>query len=456
MTLNDQLEELAKNYRNMSASRKLAIIDGLPAGARELLATEWRFLARPEQYRPSCDDWFIWLYLGGLGSGKTWTGANFIVDLVMRGYRRPMLVGRTAADIRDTMIRGPSGLIATCERLGIAYDYKPSVRRFDFIDYDCYAILYSAEEPDQFRGPEHDCAWADELCAWNKEESWDLLLTRLRHGDNPRLFVSTTPQVTTPLLSILRDAKNGSIEGNTFVSRGDEVIDVEANCWVTTGSTFRNKGHLAPQLLDMLKSKYEGTRFEQQELYGQLLLEVDGALWTYDQLQELRSQPPPREKFSKVVLAVDPAVTTGESSDETGIVVVGKDLDGGLWVLADYSVRKGFDKCLPQIDRAYQEWKPDLLVAETNQGGDLVKNTLIAGGQLPPYKAVRATKGKYVRAEPVAMKYDQNKVKHAYGLDKLEAQMITFTPDMKVSPDRVDALVWGMTELVLSIDTLWI
>lgn len=373
---------------------------------------------------PPVGDWRTWLILAGRGFGKTRTGAETVRARVEAGAAtRVALVGQTAADVRDVMIEGESGILAVSPPW-FEPKYEPSKRRLTWPN-GAIATAYSADEPRQLRGPQHDFAWADELASWATPEAWDQLMFGLRLGSDPRVIVTTTPRPTRIIRELLADPTTHA----------------------TRGSTYDNRANLAPAFFEQIIRKYEGTRLGRQELHAEVLDDVPGALWTRAMLDATRTRTAPPE-LTRVVVAIDPAVTSGEDSDETGIVTVGKDAAGEYHVLADRSCRMTPDGWARRAVAAFDEHNADRIVAEVNNGGDLVEATLRTVRRNIPYAKVHASRGKRVRAEPIAALYEQRRVHHYGDLAQLEDQMVTFTPDgMDGSPDRVDALVWALTEL---------
>ena len=388
----------------------------------------WLGYRRPGQVPPR-GDWRAWLILAGRGWGKTRTGAEWVVDRVEDGHRRIALVGATAADVRDVMVEGESGLMA------VAPDdmrplYEPSKRRITFPG-GAICTTYSADEPDRLRGPQHDAAWADELAAWRYPGAWDQLMFGLRLGDDPRCVVTTTPRPTKQIRELLAAATTA----------------------VTRGSTYDNAANLAPAFMESILAKYEGTRLGRQELYAEILDDVPGALWTLAMLDAARAGcPSPIPQAERLVVAVDPAITSGEDSDETGIIVAGR-RGKEAYVLADLTCRLSPDGWARRAVAAYHEHKADRIVAEANQGGDMVRSVLRTVDPTVPVKLVHATRGKRVRAEPIAALYEQGRVFHAGVFAEMEDQLVTWTPDSPTSPDRLDALVWALTDLDLSRPT---
>jgi len=390
-------------------------------------------LARPEQIEPD-GEWRAWLILAGRGWGKTRTGAEWVRWRIAHGAKRVALVGPTAADVRDVMVEGESGLLAVCRDDAVQPTYEPSKRRVTFPEGSAIApegamcTTYSADEPDRLRGPQHDAAWCDELAAWRYPEAWDQLQFGLRLGTDPRCIVTTTPRPTREIRDL--------VAADTTV--------------VTRGSTFDNADNLAPAFLERILAKYEGTRLGRQELYAEILDDVPGALWNRRMLEAaLAAWPKDEPDMQRVVVAIDPAVTSGEDSDETGIIVAGRTGPRG-YVLADYTCRMSPDGWARRAVEAYHQHQADRIVAEANQGGDMVKTVLRTVDPSVPVRLVRATRGKRVRAEPVAALYEQGRVAHAQVFTELEEQLLTWTPDSPTSPDRLDALVWAITDLDLA------
>lgn len=399
----------------------------------DALANSWRLQARPEQLPPA-GDWSTWLILAGRGWGKTRTGAEWTQERVLLGEAgRIALVAPTAADARDVMVEGPSGLLAIAPD-GMRPTYEPSRRRLEWPN-GALAYTFSAEEPDRLRGPQFDAAWCDELAAWKDGRStWDQLQFGLRLGRKPRACVTTTPRP----IAILRE----------LLARGDVVT--------TRGGTLDNQENLAPGFLAALQSRYGGTRLGRQELSGELLEDVAGALWTRDMIDAAQVRNVP--EMVRVVVAVDPSGTRGASDggDEVGIVVAGKGVDGIAYVLADRTCKLSPDGWGRRAVEAYREFSADRIVAERNFGGAMVESVIRQVDRNVAYREVTASRGKTARAEPVAALYEQNRVKHVAGLSDLEDQLCAMTAGGFVgdgSPDHADALVWAITELMVEIRT---
>ena len=402
-----------------------------PAEAGALLY-DWSFWARPAQLPPA-GNWRVWMLLAGRGFGKTRTGAELVRARVAASTaRRLALVAPTAADARNVMVEGESGILA----ISPPWDrprYEPSKRRLTWPN-GAIATLYSADEPERLRGPQHDATWCDELGSWRYPEAWDMLMLGLRLGSDPRVVVTTTPRPTKLIRTLIADP--------TAV--------------VTRGSTYENRTNLAPAFLQQIIRKYEGTRLGRQELEAEILDDMPGALWTRGVIEASRASTAPT--LIRVVVAIDPAATSSEDADETGIIVAGRDGQGQGWVLADASGRYPPAEWAKTAIAAYRAHRADRVVAEVNNGGEMVEATLRVIDPNVSFSAVRAARGKLTRAEPVAALYEQGRVHHLGVFPQLEDQMCGFVPAdhgdfgshlTGGSPDRVDALVWALTDLLL-------
>jgi phage terminase large subunit-like protein len=385
--------------------------------------------------KPPPGDWRVWLLLAGRGFGKTRTGAEFVRAQVEAGRaRRIALVAPTALDARSVMVEGESGLLS----IGPSQErpaYEPSLHRLTWKRYGAVATLFSADEPNRLRGPQHDLAWCDELAAWRYPQAWDMLMFGLRlagpGGGDPRAIVTTTPRPIRLIRELLADPK---------------VV-------VTRGRTADNAAHLAPAFLDQIVRRYEGTRLGRQELDGELLDDMPGALWTHGLIDAARVTAHP--DLVRIVVAIDPAATSGEHADETGIIVAGRDAAGHGYVLADASGHHPPVEWAKLAVAAYHAQHADRIVAEVNNGGEMVAAMLRLTDPNVPFTAVHAAHGKVARAEPVAALYEQGRVHHLGAFAPLEDQMCAFSADFNrdiagYSPDRVDALVWALTELFLN------
>jgi phage terminase large subunit-like protein len=390
---------------------------------------EW--WARANQLPPA-GDWLVWLMLAGRGFGKTRAGAEWCRMQIAAGHGRLALVAATAADVRDVMIEGQSGILAISPPWARP-QYEPSKRRLVWSN-GAQATAYSADEPERLRGPQHDAAWCDEIGAWRYPEAWDMLMFGLRLGPHPRVCVTTTPRPT----KLIRELLTAS------------------TTTVTRGSTFDNQSNLPASFFDQILRRYEGTRLGRQEIYAELLEDVPGALWTHESIERDRLPYGYRlPNLQRVVVAIDPAMTSGEDADETGIIVAGKDWNGHGYVLADVS---GHYQPIEWARAAIAQYsnperKADRIVAEINAGGEMVENTIRMVDPNVAYTPVHASRGKVIRAEPVSALYEQRRIHHVGNFPELEAQMTSFTVDidrdMAGSPDRVDALVWAFSELLV-------
>ena len=390
-----------------------------------LIRLKWIKSARPKQITPK-GDWSIWLILAGRGWGKTLTGAH---DMAWYGLKNPdsrlAIVAPTFADGRDTCIEGESGLLSVLNDNVIA-NYNRSLGELQLKNGSRYKT-FSSDTPERLRGPQHHRAWCDELGSWKYSETWDQMMFGLRLGEDPRVIVTTTPKP----IPIIKE-----------LSKKDNVF-------MTSGSTFENKDNLADSSLKQLKEKYEGTRLGRQELYAEVLEDLEGSLWNREMIDKAMIKY--NEKlpdFKRVIVAVDPAVTANKTSDETGIVVCAIDFKGKFYILNDLSGKYSPDTWAKKAVEAYESYKADKIIAEVNNGGDLVQKVVKTIDPNVSYKAVRATRGKFVRAEPIAALYEQNRVKHIERFSSLEDQLCSYNPEISSqSPDRLDALVWGLTEL---------
>ena len=366
----------------------------------------------------------------GRGFGKTRTGAEWVVSEVKAGRARSVaLVAPTAADGRDTMVELGESSILKISPPWFMPCYEPSKRRVTWPN-GAVGTLFSADEPERLRGPQHDLAWADEVAAWLRaQEAWDQLMFGLRLGDNPRCAATTTPKPT----KLIRD----------LLSRvGQDVV-------VTGGSSYENRANVAGAWLEDIIRRYEGTRLGRQELLAELLDDAPGALWQRARIDELRVVQAP--ELARVVIAIDPAASSNEDSSETGIVAMGKGVDGHGYILADRSCRMSPNGWGTRAVTAFDEFAADRVVGEVNNGGDMVESTVRTVRSNIPFRKVHATRGKRVRAEPIAALYEQGRIHHVGFFPELEDQLCTWLPEgVDWSPDRLDAMVWAATELELA------
>ena len=392
----------------------------------QALLYEWRnFWARPKQI-PPITNWFICLYLAGRGYGKTKLSSEWIRWKVETGQaRRIALVARTAADVRDVLVRGDSGILA-CAPPNDRPKYEPSKRLLTWAN-GAIAHCYSADEPDLLRGPQHDTAACDEVATWSKPEAWSNLLLGLRLGNRPQLLATTTPKPTKLIRELV-----------SKYEQGDKSIEL------VKGSTYENRVNLAASFFDSVVSAYEGTRIGRQEIEGELLLDVVGALWKYDWIAENRVDKTP--ELQRIVVAIDPATTANPDSDYTGITVAGKGNDAEYYVLASEQVKLSPQGWAKRALDLFDQYEADRIIAERNNGGDMVAQTIRTLRSTAPLKTIHASRGKTVRAEPAVALYEQNKVHHCGIFNELENQQTTF-PVACENDDLVDSLVYALSEL---------
>jgi len=413
---------LAERLAALPEPELQAIVRGLTDEEATALLYDWNVWARPSQLPPP-GIWRTWLIMAGRGFGKTRTGAETVIDRVRRGVsKRVGLIAPTAADARDVMVEGESGILA-CSPPDFRPIYEPSKRRITWPN-GAVATLYSAEEPDRLRGPQHDLIWADEPAAWKYPETWDMAMFGLRLGQDPRVIATTTPRPTRMIRDLVADPSTA----------------------VTRGTTYENARNLAPAFLDTIVKKYEGTRLGRQELNGEILDDNPGALWKRSVIENLRVREHPH--LIRIVAGVDPAVTSDPQSAETGIVVAGIAADGHCYVLADASLQGSPLTWATAVKRVYDVHRVDRVIGEQNNGGELVEANVRTVDPLISYKGVWASRGKQTRAEPISSLYEQGRVHHVGMFPVLEDQMCDWAPDSgDRSPDRMDALVWALTAL---------
>lgn len=426
------------------AAKKLGaarLLESLSKDELDQLQYCWPAWARPEQLPPD-GDWLTWLVLAGRGFGKTKAGAEWVRRFA---YENPgcriALIGRTAADVRTTMLEGPSGLLSISPP-DFAPNHEPSKTKLTWPN-GSIALTFSAEEPKGLRGPQFHAAWCDELAAWPTTDNEDgqpgvpAAWTQLQYGmrlpgAQPRIVVTTTPRPTKVIRDLIADASTS----------------------VTRGSTFDNAANLSAEFIERMRDTWEGTRIGRQELYAEVLSDIDGALWSHDLIERKRiaSHPP----LQRVVVAVDPSGSAKKTADEAGIVVVGAgtcgcngkpELHG--FVLSDLSGRYSPADMARRVADAYRQWDADRVVAEDNFGGQIIADLMRLTDSSIAYKAVHASRGKIIRAEPVAALYERGRVHHVGLHAKLEDEQCTFAPGSPKSPGRLDAAVWGLTELIL-------
>ncbi len=425
------------------ATQTTAPVDDLAAALGDIdpaelkgLLYNWEVWARDDQLPPLDDEWRTWLILGGRGAGKTRAGAEWVRAQALgrppfadRPAERIALVAETYHDARAVMVEGISGLLAI---------HAPHERPVFYasrgeLEWPNGAIaqIFSAEDPDGLRGPQFDAAWCDEIAKWRRAEAaWDMLQFALRLGESPRAVATTTPRRNALLERLLADER-------VALSRA---------------TTYDNRPYLAAAFIDEMERRYEGSELGRQELDGELIDELRGTLWQRPWIDEVRVARAP--DLRRIVIGVDPPVSSGENADACGIVAVGMGDGGKAYVLADRTLQGEPPNVWARaVLDAYREFSADRIVAEVNQGGDLVETVIRQFDAAAPITKVRATRGKWVRAEPVAALYAERRVSHVDRLEALEAELLNFTGDGTVggkSPDRLDALVWALTDLMMT------
>jgi phage terminase large subunit-like protein len=432
------------NVQHLLALSPGAMSETIESWSADQLVSEigkWEFWARAGQLPPE-GSWRLWLVLAGRGFGKTRMGAEWVrARAEENGNARIALVGATIGEVRSVMVEGESGLLALPENILGGFDglrrtpfYEPSLRRLTWPN-GAVATLYSAAQPDSLRGGQHHFAWADEIAKWkNGIAAWDNLMMGLRLGNAPRVVATTTPR-TVPLVRRLVD----------------EAKTMPDDSAVTNGRTRDNEANLPGSFIAAMELAYAGTRTGRQELNGELIEDIAGALWTRDLIERQRTYAVP--EMQRIVIGVDPPVTAG--GDACGIIAVGRGADDRAYVLADHSVSGASpERWARAVASAHEIWNADRIVAEGNQGGEMVESTLRAANLAMPVKRVHASRGKSARAEPVAALYEAKRAWHAGTFPQLEDEMCGLIMGGGYegpgrSPDRADAMVWAMSELML-------
>lgn len=422
---------LAENLAALPAAARQAVLGELSSEDFATLLHDWRFWARPRQLAPGDDRWFCWLILAGRGFGKTRSGAEWVrMQVEQAGMPiRVALIAETWHDARSVMVEGESGILS-CARPDFRPRFEPSKRRLVWPN-GAVAGIYSADAPDQLRGPQHHVAWGDELAKWrHAEATWANLSLGLRLGVRPRVCVTTTPRPMALLKELMKDPETR----------------------VTRGSTFDNRANLSAVFLRRITERYGGTRLGRQELHAEILEDLPGALWRRETLDRLRLRKAP--ELERIVVAIDPPVTSGREADACGIVLAGRCAEGHAHVLADCTLEGATPLGWARHAVAlYNLHRADRIVAEVNNGGELIELLIRQVDQQVSFRALRARRGKVVRAEPVAALYERGLVHHVGALTALEDQLCAFVSGRgwtgAGSPDRADALVWAITELML-------
>tara|TARA_R110002012_G_scaffold298939_1_gene497660 strand:+ start:2193 stop:3461 length:1269 start_codon:yes stop_codon:yes gene_type:complete len=411
------LDSSSQTFKELNSQKKTATI----------LLIDWYAKARNNQIVVDEDDYNIQLFLAGRGWGKTKCGA---MDIIQYCLVNPNVIcgviAPTHGDLRKICFQGESGILSVLDKDILAESgYNKSESEITF--YNGSKIIgFPAIEPDRLRGVQFHRVWCDELASWRYRETFDNLMMALRLGESPKCIITTTPRPT----ELVKE------------------LAVRSDTKVIKGNTFENIDNLAPSAIKMLKERYEGTRLGRQELYAEILEDVEGALFHSTNIEESRIEVTP--EMQRIVIAVDPAVTANSNSDETGIIVAGRGVDNHFYILDDKSGVFSPDVWIKRAIELYYKFDADRIVCEVNNGGDLIEKLLRVQDVNVPYSSVRATRGKMLRAEPISALYEQGKVHHVGYFKELEEQMCSYTPDTVKSPDRLDALVWGISSLMNS------
>lgn len=418
------------------SKERAELLSQLSVPERDALHHHWPIWARPQQLAPP-GDWRIWLVCAGRGFGKTRAGAEWVKQIARDNPdARIALVGASMAEVRAIMIEGESGLLENC----VASErprFEPSRHQITFTS-GAQAAIYSAAEPESLRGPQHSYAWCDEIAKWDNSSdrairAWDNLQMGMRLGDKPQTLATTTPRNVALMHRLLKGEESGDVA-------------------VTRGTTFDNAGNLPSAYLEAMRQDFGDTRLGRQELHGEMLSDIEGALWTRSMLDAALTQSKTPE-WKRIVVAVDPPASA--QGDACGIIVAALGADNAAYVLADCSVELASpEQWAKAVAQAAEHWNADRVIAEANQGGAMVESVLRAAECSLPIKLAHATRGKSARAEPVAALYEVGRVHHCGLFGQLEDQLCGLMPGGEYqgpgrSPDRADALVWAITELML-------
>ncbi|ALE17999.1 terminase protein [Altererythrobacter epoxidivorans] len=412
------------------------LTDWLSESEKAAFGYHWPFFARPEQLPPA-GNWRYWLVMAGRGFGKTRTGAEWVRTIAEHDpAARIALVSGSLAEARAVMVEGESGILACCAPESMPV-FEPSLRRLRFPS-GAQAFLYSAAEPDSLRGPQHSHAWCDEIGKWpigheRATQSWDNLLLGLRLGERQQVVATTTPRH----VALVRRLLDARLAESTVV---------------TTGATYENTANLPRTFIEAVEAEFGNSQLARQELHGELVADIEGALWNRALLERCRITDPAADPV-RIVVAVDPPASS--KGDACGIVVAALGADGNASLLADCSIENASpERWARAVANASDRWNADRIVAEANQGGDMVASVLRAADIALPVRLVHASRGKVARAEPVAALYEAGRVRHCGPFPQLEDQLCglmaggTYEGPGR-SPDRADALVWALTELML-------
>lgn len=418
---------LAEQLAELPEAERLALLADMPDEECEALLHDWSFWARPEQLLPETDDWDVLMLLGGRGAGKTRPSAEIIHKWAENQKWHFALVGETAAEVRDVMVEGTSGLLSTMKPWNPCI-YEPSKRRIVWPKTGSWATTFSGDSPDQLRGPNCHGGWCDELAKFRyPADTWNNLEMVLRAGNHPRVVVSTTPRPIKAITDLM--PASGTV--------------------LRRYSTYSNIANLAPSFIRRILDRYEGTRLGRQELHAEILSDTPGALWNRSLLDETRVTKIP--ELVRIVIAVDPP---GGTITECGLVVCGLGSDGHGYIIADESLAGTPATWGGQAVALYSKFQADRIVAETNHGGDMVIYTIETAAKNAEIKVatkkLHASRGKYARAEPASALFEQGRCHMVGSFGPLEDELCTWVPNEGLpSPNRLDSMVWGITELML-------
>ncbi len=422
MCWNDVLAKLPEAERD-------EILDALRDNEAVAVSNDWFLQARREQLEPP-GDWFIWTLMAGRGFGKNWTASHWLINEHEQGFaENSCIIAATSNDLVRYCLNGPSGILSLAPPR-FSPEYKTQQNKLVWPN-GTETHLFTSEKPRRLRGGNFDRAWCDELSYWQYvDDTWDMLMFGLRHGEVVKCVITMTPRP----IPLVRE----------LISRDGKDV------YITAGTTYDNIHNLSRVFKDKVIKRYEGTRLGRQELEGLVMLDVEGALWDHDMIDELRVKERPELQY--IVVGVDPSVTSGEKADETGIVVVGKGANDHCYVLADISGQYSPRKWAQLVVGAYHSFGANKVIAEKNNGGELIEINIKNEDANIPVELVHASVGKVARAEPVSMLYEQNRVHHVGNFPIMEDEMCMFVPgDIKAkdSPNRVDALVWAISKLIV-------
>lgn len=447
-----QLSTIERWREELTAEELTAAFQRMTLSERQAVFYSWKLWRRPAQAPPTWD-WSTWLVLAGRGFGKTRVGAEQVRQWIKEGFSLVNLIAATADDLRDVLVEGESGILAVCPRDERPV-YRVSKRRLEWPN-GARSLLFTAEEPDRLRGKQHQKLWMDELASWKyAKDAFDMAQFGLRLGKNPQSIITTTPRPTSEVRELIDQSKSEIDDpSKPLIDGKTQKLIRKPTVAVTRGTTYENRANLAPKFYTHIITKYENTRLGRQELNAEVLDDNPGALFKLSDINGARvSKLPP---LIRIVVALDPATTSTEESDEWGIVAAGMDgrYPPHFYVLKDLSEIYTPDEAAKQAITLLQLLGADRVIGEANNGGDMIETILRYQDANVPYKKVTASRGKVIRAEPISALYEQHRVHHHGTLSKLEDELTQWNPLVdKESPNRLDADVWALTELASGTD----